>query len=197
LAQTPSGPKLLHLGYLGAALPQVEGLKQVAQFAGDGGCVDHEFALQEDEQRATEEDTDMDKDARIKQLEADLAAEQAARKAEQEAAAQTRATARANDFSRFVAEEMVAAGKIAPERAKEVVAFMESLPDGAQADFSYEDNGATRTTTPADWFKGFVRGLPAADFTRDLPAGPQQGQQSGQDFVRDDKSQLVDLARHV
>jgi hypothetical protein len=198
IARTPSGPKLLHLGYLGAALPQVEGLKQAAQFAGDGDCIDHEFALQTDDgRRNTQEDEEMDKDERIKQLEADLAAEKAARTSEQQAAAQTRAAARKDEFSRFVETEMVATGKIAAERKNEVVSFMESLPDGEQADFSVEIDGTKRTISPADWFKGFVRGLPAADFTRDLPAGPQQGQQSGQDFVRDDKGQLVDLARHV
>ncbi len=202
IAKTPAGPKLLHLGFLGATLPQVEGLKQVAEFAGDGDCTDYAFTLpdaagQTGAARDNHEESDMEKDEKIKKLEADLAAEKAARQSEKDAAEKTRATARGSEFARFVTDEMVATGKIATGRTDEVVAFMTSLPDGSQADFSYEDDGAKKTVNQVEWFKSFVRDLPAAEFARALPGDPGRTQQKGQDFGRDDKGQLVDLARHV
>lgn len=199
IVRTGAGAKLLHLGFLGAALPQVAGLKQAAQFAGDGECTDHEFALPADDGRrdTDQEEDEMEKDEKIKQLEADLAAEKAARTADQERSAKTRAAARKDDFARFVDTEMVATGKIAAPRKDEVVAFMASLPDDEQADFSFETDGTKRTISQADWFKGFVRALPAAEFTQQLPDGPDQQGRSGQDFARNDKGQLIDLSKHV
>lgn len=43
IARTPSGPKLLHLGFLGGVLPHVEGLKATASFAGGDCCADFGF----------------------------------------------------------------------------------------------------------------------------------------------------------
>jgi hypothetical protein len=200
IAKTATGPKLLHLGFLGAVLPQVEGLKTSAQFAGDGDLVDYGFDLPavagqeskgEKSFTPTKEKT-MAKDEQIKKLTADLAAEKAARaeeKAEKDAADKKTKQA---EFANFVETEMVAKGKLPKERKDEVVAFMTHLPSGENADFSVESEGGTKSFSLVDWFKDFVKESPAAEFTRALPAG------SAKDFSRaGQNTKLVDLSHKV
>jgi len=190
IARTAAGPKLLHLGFLGAVLPQVEGLKTAA-FAGEGERTDYAFDLPEKGPEEKPKEGDMEKDEKIKQLEADLAAEKKARADEKAKTEEEEKKTRAAAFSAFVENEMIAKGKITKDRKDEVVGFMSSLPEGS-ADFSVEADGATKTYNPVEWFKDFVKTLPAADFTRDLPEG------EGKDFSRSGKTKkLVDLSNKV
>lgn len=190
IARTATGPKLLHLGFLGATLPQVEGLKQTAQFTGDGDRVDYGFDLPGQEDKPKE--GEMEKDEKIKKLEADLAAEKAARKTDKEAADKKAGEEKAAAFAAWVESEMVATGKLPAGRKDEVTAFMRSLPDGDTDDFSFAADGATKSVRPVAWFKEFVKGLPAAEFTRQLPAGTTN------DFARTGaKGKLVDLSHKV
>lgn len=189
IVKTAAGPKLLHLGFLGAALPQVEGLKQTAQFAGDGECVDYGFELpgasgqgDNSKEKAMTEEEIKQMQADLKKAQDDLAAEKAARQSDKDASAKAAGEAKAEEFARFVETEMVATGKIPQGRKEEIVAFMRSLSDGETADFSFSDNGATKSVKPVEWFKDYVRKLPAADFTRELPGGAAQtgaGKQTG------------------
>lgn len=199
IVKTATGPKLLHLGFLGAALPQVEGLKQTAQFTGDGDCVDYGFELpgkagqgdNSKETAMTEEEIKKLQDD-LKKAQDDLAAEKAAREEDKEAAAKTAGEAKAAEFSAWVESEMVATGKIAQGRKGEVTAFMRSLPDGEADDFSFAADGATKSVRPVSWFKDFVKSLPVADFTRELPGGEMK------DFSRSGKKEkLVDLSHKV
>lgn len=193
IAKIATGPKLLHLGFLGAVLPQVEGLKTSAQFAGDGDLVDYGFEMppQTGHDNNPQED-EMEKDAQIKKLEADLAAEKSARAQEQAAVAAAAKKSLQAEFSTFVDSELIAKGIFPTERKDEVVAFMSTLPTGDTADFSVAVDGATKTYNPIDWFKNFVKALPVADFTRELPAGEVK------DFSRgNQKTKLVDLSHKV
>jgi len=191
IARTAAGLKLLHLGFLGAVLPEVEGLKTAA-FAGDGERTDYAFDLPEKGPGDNPKEGDMDKDEKIKQLEADLAAEKKARADEKAAAEEAATKTRAAEFSLFVDNEMIAKGKITKDRKNEAVGFMASLPSGETADFSIEADGKKQTYSPVDWFKDFVKGLPATEFTRELPAGETR------DFSRSvKKEQLVDLSNKV
>ncbi len=230
IVRTDAGPKLLHLGFLGAMLPRVEGLKQTAQFAGNGECVDYGFELspgsgrqdnltketgmdkdaqikQLQEELAAEKakgsaaagppdkqgnpakETNMEKDAQIKKLQEDLAAEKAARAKEAEAAAGAADQARTAEFSTWVETEMVGKGKIPVARKQEVIGFMKALPTGKAADFAIETDGKTQTCNAVDWFKDFIKALPVADFTRELPPGP--GATDGK------PAKYVDLSRKV
>lgn len=192
IAKTSAGPKLLHLGFLGAVLPEVEGLKAAAQFAGDGDRVDHDFDLAASAQGDNPKEQDMDKDEQIKKLNADLAAERAARVAEKKAADEAAKKTLQASFALFVENEMVAKGKLPKERKDEVVAFMSSLPSGDTADFSIEADGKKQTYNTVEWFKDFVKGLPEPEFTRELPAGETR------DFSRGAKAEkLVDLSHKV
>ncbi len=193
IARTATGPKLLHLGFLGATLPQVEGLKQAAQFAGDGDRVDYGFDLpgqvdNPDNRGNIKEKTTMTAEeiakmqADLKKAKDDLAAEKAGRLTDKEAA-------RGAEFAAWVETEMVATGKLPAGRKDEVTAFMRSLPDGDTADFSFAADGATKSVQPVAWFKDFVKGLAAAEFTRELPVGEVK------DFAR--KGKLVDLSHKV
>lgn len=192
IVKTAAGPKLLHLGFLGAVLPQVEGLKQTAQFAGDGDLVDYGFDLPGTSQANNSKEEEMEKDEKIKKLEADLAAEKAARAAEKTAADKTAKEVQRSEFSSFVDSELIAKGIFPTGRKDEVVGFMTSLPTGNTADFCVSADGATKTFNPVEWFKDFVKSLPTAEFTRDLPEGETM------DFGRTDKSRkLVDLSHKV
>lgn len=192
IARTDTGPKLLHLGFLGAVLPQVEGLKQTALFAGDDDCQDFGFELPGDAgQNNNSQEDEMEKDEQIKRLQDDLAAERAARQSDKEAADLVAAEARKADFASFVESEMVANGKIASGRKDEVVGFMLSLEGGEAADFSFSADGVTKSVRPVAWFKEFVKALPVADFTRELPSGPEK-QASGKQ-----ENRLVDLSHKV
>jgi hypothetical protein len=198
ILRTDAGPKLLHLGFLGAALPQVAGLKQVAQFGQEGECVDHQFELTPESGRQDNlKEIDMEKDQQIKKLQEDLAAEKAARTKDQQSAADATDKARRAEFSAWVDSEMVAKGRIATERKAEVVEFMKTLPTGEAADFSIEADGKKTTCNAVDWFKDFVKGLPVADFTKGLPQGfAQDG--NVQTFSRQDqKPKYVDLTHKV
>jgi hypothetical protein len=193
IARTAAGPKLLHLGFLGAVLPQVEGLKTAA-FAGEGERTDYAFDLPEGQGPGDNnpKEGDMEKDEQIKKLEADLAAEKAARANEKAAAEEAAKKTRQAEFSFFVENEMIGKGKLAKARQEEVVGFMSSLPEGGAADFSVEADGVKKTYSPVEWFKDFVKALPAADFTRDLPEGEIK------DFSRSGKTEkLVDLSNKV
>ncbi len=191
IVKTSAGPKLLHLGFLGAVLPQVEGLKTAA-FSEDGERSDYAFNLAEPVPENKPKEGEMEKDEQIKQLQADLAAEKAARATEKSATEEAAKKTRQAEFSVFVDNEMIAKGKLPKEQKDEVIGFMTSMPAGGTADFSVGEDGATKTYSPVEWFKDFVRGLPAADFTRELPLG-EMG-----DFSRNGKEEkLVDLSHKV
>lgn len=198
ITDTNSGPKILHLGYLGAVLPQVEGLKKTAHFAGDGECVDYAFDLpfstqvkKKEEVTTPDKDGEMEKDAKIKKLEKDLADEKAARKQEKQTAAEALAAGRKASFSTFVGSKMIATGKLPKERKDEAVAFMMTLPAGESADFSWGD-GDDQKGSSAQWFQDFVGDIAAPDFVHDLPAGEVK------DFSRKAESgELVDLSHQV
>ena len=191
IARTAAGPKLLHLGFLGAVLPQVEGLKTAA-FAGDGERTDYAFDLPEKGPEDKPTEGDMEKDEQIKQLKADLAAEKSARANEKTAAEEAAKKTKQAEFSLFVENEMIGKGKLAKDRKDEVVGFMSRLPEGSAADFSVEADGAKKTFSPVEWFKDFVKSLPEAEFTRELPQGETK------DFSRGgEKKKLVDLSNKV
>lgn len=200
IAKTPAGPKLLHLGFLGAVLPQVEGLKTSAQFAGECDLVDYGFDLPEasgpagndKEKTMLTEEQAAQLQADLKKAQEELALEKAARAKEKEEAGKKEEEAKAAEFAAWVDTEMVATGKIPAAGKDEVVAFMGSLPAGDAADFSVAIDGATKTYNPVEWFKGFVKALPTAEFTRTLPAG------TALDFSRTgQKAKLVDLSHKV
>lgn len=187
IAATDSGPKILHLGYLGAMLPQVEGLK-TAQFANGGESVDYAFDLNKKE---PEKEGEMEKDEKIKKLEKDLADEKKARKDEKLAASKKDAAARKSSFASFVDSKLIATGKLPKDRKDEAVAFMMTLPTGKSADFTWGD-GDDEKGSSVGWFQDFVAGLAGADFVNDLPAG------EAKDFsAREKPAALVDLSHQV
>lgn len=199
IARTATGPKLLHLGFLGAVLPQVEGLKQSPTFAGDGDLVDYGFdlpgqpgAVDKNKENDMTDEEIAKLQADLKKAQDDLALEKAAREKEQETAGKMEEEAKTAAFAAWVDTEMVATGKLPAAGKDEVVAFMGSLPAGDAADFSVAVDGATKTYNPVEWFKGFVKALPTAEFTRELPSGIAQAfSRTGQ------KAKLVDLSHKV
>ncbi len=195
IARTDKGPKLLHLGFLGATLPHVEGLQQAAQFDGEGhDCIDFEFDLPEKDgaEKPNKED-EMEKDQRIQDLEKKLADEQAARKQERDDREKKDQAQRQSDFSSFVENSLIVTGKLPKDRKDEAVAFMMSLPAGndEKADFAIGEGESKKTFYAVQWFKDFASSISPATFTTDLPEDGQQ------DFNHDNEGKLVDLTGHV
>mgnify|MGYP000851350066 CR=1 FL=1 len=181
LAQTKKGPKLLHLGYLGAALPEVEGLSGVVFVGEPEDEVSVDFALVHTQQEETGMDEPKEQEmqeqekpvfsaeerdkllARIDELEKALAEEKAKRAEEERQAEEA-------EFSRFAQKELIDTGRLPAVEKERLVAFMVSLPKEAVADFAAEE-GTTRSARA--WFMDFVRALPAANLTAELPDGPE------------------------
>lgn len=189
IARTDKGAKLLHLGFLGGALPHVEGLKQAAQFDGDAVYIDFDAGEPGVEDEPKEKESEMDKDKRIKELEDKLAGEQAARKKEQDERAKKESEENAASFSSFVENELVAKGKLPKGEAEKAVAFMMNLPAGSdeKADFSIGEGDEQKKFNAVQWFKDFACRMPAADFASQLPDGEEK------DFSRKEDSKLVDF----
>lgn len=202
ICRTKNGPKLLHLGWLGAAMPEVEGLSNAVFSRVDAVFEEINFALAHrsaDHDKPTEE-TDMadekergdstnERDerlaaleARIKELEEALAAEKAARAEEQKAREAEDARREEAVFSAFVDEALVGTGRLPQAGRAAAVDFLKGLAERDKqvgVDFSREkgDKSAVR------WFMDFARSLPAAELLAELPAearsedGPPQVRQ--------------------
>lgn len=190
IGRTQNGPKLLHLGYLGAALPEVEGLSGVV-FSRDPEATEIDFALlhhsgnqknaeenmadkehENSKQNSEQKEQETAKrlvslEARIKELEEALAAEKTARAEEKKARASEDAARAQAEFAAFVDREMVAKGKLPKGDKEKAVAFLVGLSDRDKADFSQDDS----RPNSVQWFMDFVRKQSGSELLRELPAG--------------------------
>ena len=181
IAKTDKGPKLMHLGYLGAVLPEVAGLK-TAEFSQNQECTvvsttDFGFELpfvkvpKAKKKNKKQEDNVTDKE-RIAKLEKDLANEKADHKKTKETGLSAANKARQAEFSTFV-ETHIQKGRLSAGKKDEVVAFMMTLPADDTADFSWSADEKTISGAICGWFKDFISNLPKADFLEELPEGEQ------------------------
>lgn len=185
IGRTKHGPKLLHLGWLGAAMPEVEGLSNAVFSRVEDAFEEISFALahrapdaeinQEDDmddEKEKQESTAQDEriaalEARIKELEEALAAEKAARAEEQKARAAEDEKRESAEFAAFIDAELVGKGKLPQARKPEALAFLAGLAArDKQAGVDFSRGGGEGTVR---WFMDFARGLPAADLLDALP----------------------------
>jgi hypothetical protein len=194
---TPTSWYLRHVAFLGAQPPAVSGLADFAA-GSDAGCVNFSSGAepaalaqasgsaspppslsQTTPEQLTQEqlmDIDLKKQleaAQAKQAETDAAL--AAAKAEADAGkaqlAQFAEKARADKTAGFVSfAEGVPAQVLLPKDRPMVVAALEAL-DAAKP-VSFAEGGATKTVSPAEWFKTFVTTrAPVVSFGEHAPAG--------------------------
>ena len=199
ICRTKNGPKLLHLGWLGAALPEVEGLSNAVFCRGASRCV-HEtdeteinFALahrgpdaetinQEeggkpmaDEEKEKKQESMEQEDrlaaleARIRELEAALAAEKAARAEEQKAREAEDARREEAEFSAFVDEALVGVGRLPQAGRAAAVDFLKGLAERDKA-AGVDFSREKGDKSAVRWFMDFARSLPAAACLAELPA---------------------------
>lgn len=199
ICRTKNGPKLLHLGWLGAALPEVEGLSNAVFCRGASRSV-HEtdeteinFALahrgpdaetinQEeggkpmaDEEKEKKQESMEQEDrlaaleARIRELEAALAAEKAARAEEQKAREAEDARREEAEFSAFVDEALVGVGRLPQAGRAAAVDFLKGLAERDKA-AGVDFSREKGDKSAVRWFMDFARSLPAADLLAELPA---------------------------
>lgn len=155
-----TAPYLRHVGFLGAAAPAIQGLKE-ASLSDDGDAVTIEINLAEPARISTrladpEEDPVPDD---IKQQEADLAERERKlekREKRHKAAAQK---AQLKGFEEF-AKGLEADGRILPRHTPTVVALLAALPATAEVEFA-ESAGADAEDIPAsEALQNFLKELP-------------------------------------
>ena len=205
LGRTKHGPKLLHLGWLGAALPEVEGLSgavfgrveeafeeinfALAHRGPEAASINQEKDMDEQVKEEKKESAEQDEriaalEARIKELEEALAAEKAAREEERKAREAEDEKREEAEFSAFIDAELIAKGRLPQARKPEALTFLKALNrfDGT-ADFSAEEGWGWAKR----WFMDFARGLPAADLLSELPgegAAASEPGAAGPDLTR-------------
>lgn len=188
LFKAPDGKwKLAHLGFLGAALPGVEGMEPLKLSAeGEEIEIEWDFAqcefsavslesthqsqkhqsqekgtmAQEDQPGVTPQERD--------QLQKQIDALQSALETAEADRTHAEDAARRSGFSAW-ADAQAQAGRISRSQVEEVTAFMMTLPHAG--DTSRFTAGGTKTS-PAAWFKGFVEARQVPDFAAPLPDSP-------------------------
>ena len=148
-----SDGRLRHVGFLGAAAPAVQGLKDIA-FSEDADSVTIEFNEKEDK--------DMNEVEELKTQLAAKEAEAAEFKAKADAATleleTSRKEHRAKEVNDFIAAG-IEKGTILPAWVEQGLSqFMLALDDAPQ---EYQFSEGTDKITPAIWFRNFISGLAA------------------------------------
>lgn len=146
---------LRHVGFLGAAVPAVTGLKPVS-FAGGGDDVATlEFAAPQPHEDIVPDPNPAADAARLAELEQELKAA----KAESASFAAQLATARAAADKSFV-DGLVKAGTLPNGLAPAVVSFMASLNGVDTVEFAAPADGKPAKTTGRDQFRSILSALP-------------------------------------
>lgn len=157
---------LRHVGFLGAAVPAVTGLKPVAFAGGDDEVATLEFAAPQPEEVPVSDLKQAADAARLAELEAELAKKNAqiASFASQLAAANTAA-------DKSFVDGLVKAGTLPTGLAPAVVSFMATLNGTDTVEFAAPADGKPAKTTGREQFRAILAALPKmVDFSA-LPAG--------------------------
>lgn len=160
ISQGDNGWKLVHVGFLGAAAPAVEGLKPIAFSQADTGPV-FEFSQPTQEPSVPE--------ATFTQADVDAAAQRArdeARAAAATAAETSAARIRELEYAQRIGAAQaevrghVDAGRLLPAQAHGAAEFLAGLQDG-DADFEFAAaDGQKGKQKRAAWFSAFLASLP-------------------------------------
>jgi len=197
--RSPTGRWYLnHIAFLGAAEPQVKGLKDIA-FADAGDRVDFEYTPQGGDKKEeiimpekilTQAEVQTMIDQAVAKAREDAKAEFTARadaqkkeneglqakvKAAEDRAAKVEIEALRKDTASFC-EDLVRQGRLLPAmRDAGLVNFMVSL-DGEAATVDFAGKDKAEKVTPRAWMQKFLEGLPkAVSFERLVPAGDSGG----------------------
>jgi Chromosome segregation ATPases len=189
----PDG-RLRHVGLLGAAVPAVQGLKDIVDFSGDEaeGVLEFTENLEDDPMdlkeleaklKALETENALLKaraegadSAKIAELEKQLKELQSAKeKAEADKEAAEAAFAAAQKSARELelktrVDDLVAAGNILPQDAPKALAFAARLdaPEGDAGDLQFSETDGKKPAVA--WFFDFLGSLPAHGLTREFAA---------------------------
>jgi len=183
----PDGTRtLVHVGWLGAEPPQVEGLAPFTFDGGDDESADviefnmtEETVSDETNKGLTMEQVQTMINTAVQAKEVEFSArlnavtvERDAAKAERDAA---KAQAHRQSCETFIGG-LVGGKKLTPALAVGVVEFLSALDDAVEIEFSA--GGAPQKQTPAKWFRNFVEKLPESGIFS-VAAGPDSAPGAG------------------
>jgi hypothetical protein len=157
---------LRHVGFLGAAVPAVTGLKPVAFAGGGDDIATLEFAAPQTEEVPVSDPKQAADAARVAELEAELAKKNAESAS---FAAQLAAVQLAADKS-FV-DGLVKSGTLPTGLAPAVVSFMATLNGTDTVEFAAPADGKPAKTTGREQFRAILGALPKMVDFGALPAG--------------------------
>lgn len=148
---TPGVFYLRHVGFLGAQVPAVKGLKPVEFSDTDADCLYFEECLMPPDENKPDSVDFAEREAALNARQEEIAA--------REKALQTKETAaRLKEHADF-AEGLVKEGKLLPRQQQRVTALLATLPTSADT-VSFAEDGEMHTSTPLALFKGLLQDLP-------------------------------------
>ncbi|TEB09150.1 hypothetical protein [Pelotomaculum propionicicum] len=159
LRKKENGWNLIHVGFLGAAKPQVEGLKPISfseEDAAEGVDVECDFNQKEEKKVPPLDEKKLREDIR-KELEAEFSADQDKLKKDLEAANRK---LKLSELGSFISENKT---KIPPATRAGLAEFMATLEDGEQmVEFTAKEKDKDKEVkqSPLEFFKDFVAKLP-------------------------------------
>lgn len=160
---------LRHVGFLGAAVPAVTGLKPVSFSGGGDDVATLEFAAPQPQEDAVSDPNPAVDAARLAQLEQELKAA----RAESASFAAQLVTANAAADKSFV-DGLVKSGKLPAGLAPATVSFMASLNGVDTVEFAAPADGKPAKTTGREQFRSILSALPVmVDFSA-LPGADKQ-----------------------
>lgn len=197
IGETPDGPKVMHLGMLGAALPEVSGLGPISEFSDDIKFHDFTEAIKESSEGKNHDDGTeknnrnqkegatmtekeiaalkkevKDNKARAEAAEAKNADLEQKNKTDMAAAARKGYEAKVKDFPNVIPKD---------KRAAVIEFCMVQHAEGEVKDFSYDDgDGGKKSVEPAKFFFDFVKGM--EEKIKDLKKGKPHLSRIGTDF---------------
>lgn len=159
LRKKDNGWNLIHVGFLGAAKPQVEGLKPISfneEDAAEGVDVECDFNQKKEEEKLPPLDEKKLRDDIRKELEAEFSADQDKLKKDLEAANRK---LRLSELGSFISEHK---SKIPPAARAGLAEFMATLGDEQTVEFTAKEKDKDKEVkqSPLEFFKDFVTRLP-------------------------------------
>lgn len=173
LRKKENGWNLIHVGFLGAARPQVEGLKPISFSEDDGGInLECDFTKKEDDKVPPIDEKKLREDIR-KEMEAEFSDKQG--KLEKDLAA-TKRQLKVAQFNTFIEENKA---KLPPAVRIGLVEFMAGLPEDEETvEFTAKDGDKEKQVkqSPMTFFKDFVGRLPDySPLFKEAPGAEDEG----------------------
>jgi hypothetical protein len=165
---------LRHIGFLGAQPPAIKGLPEPS-FAASADFITIDFSeessMTEEEKRLAAEKAEIERQKKeFADQQATFSEQQAELRKQQAELDAQKMLAKKREHNEF-AESMIKSGKLLPKDKLGAVEFMQSLDESV---LEFGEGDTVTKTKPLDWFKGFIKSLPAQVDFKERTAGSEK-----------------------